>query len=106
MLQETTSIGRGRIGSIKESIRSCGVTVLEGDSVIVTVGGQKLRLCGVDDPDGFGSHPYTTDHAPSKSWRAQFDACRAQTGDAIYTVLLSPPPRSWRRRTGTVALIW
>lgn len=79
------------INAIKDMIRSYGVTVLEGDSKIVQVGEQKIRLCGVDDPDGFRS-AYHTDHDAAESWQDQFNACKAQTGDDIYSILMSHRP--------------
>jgi len=43
----------GRADNIKNTIRSYGIEVLEGDCKTVTVGGQRIQVCGVDDPDGF-----------------------------------------------------
>ncbi len=79
------------INAIKDMIRSYGVTVLEGNSKIVQAGEQKVRLCGVDDPDGFRS-AHHTDHDAAESWQDQFDACKAQTGDDIYSILMSHRP--------------
>ena len=81
----------GEVETIKDMIRSYGITVLEGDTEIVQIGDQKIRLCGVDDPDGFDS-TYNTDHDKTESWQEQFDACKAQTGDNIYSILLSHRP--------------
>lgn len=79
------------ITAIKDMIRSYDVTILAGDTEIIQVGGQSLRLCGVDDPDGFRS-AYRTDHDAAESWQEQFDACKAQTGDGLYSILLSHRP--------------
>lgn len=79
------------ISAIKDVIRSYGVTVLEGDSEIIRVNEQNIRLCGVDDPDGFCS-AYHTDHGAAESWQAQFDACNTQTGDEHYSILMSHRP--------------
>ena len=81
----------GEAADIKELIRSCGVTVLEADAEIIRVSGQEIRLCGVDDPLAFRS-PYNTDHDVTESWQTQFEACRAEAGDGIYTILLSHRP--------------
>jgi len=43
----------GRADNIKNTIRSYGIEVLEGNCETVTVGGQGIQVCGVDDPDGF-----------------------------------------------------
>lgn len=79
------------ITAIEDMIRSYGVTVLRGDSDIIQVGGQSIRLCGVDDPDGFRS-AYHIDHDAAENWQTQFDACQAQTGDDIYSILMSHRP--------------
>jgi uncharacterized protein len=36
--------------NIKDIIRSFGITVLEGNVSEITVNGQKIRICGLDDP--------------------------------------------------------
>lgn len=82
----------GEIESIKNTIRSYGVAILEGDTKIIQVGNQKLRLCGVDDPTGFGVNTYYTDNDISESWQGQLDACKAELGDDIYSILLSHRP--------------
>jgi predicted MPP superfamily phosphohydrolase len=38
------------IDKIKELIEGYGITVLEGDCAAVMVNGQKLNICGIDDP--------------------------------------------------------
>ncbi|PKM72724.1 MAG: phosphoesterase [Firmicutes bacterium HGW-Firmicutes-16] len=82
----------GEVDSIKDMIRSYGVTILEGDTDIIQVGNQKLRLCGVDDPTGIGENTYFTDNDVSESWQGQLDACKAELGDNIYSILLSHRP--------------
>ncbi|BAL01022.1 hypothetical protein OBV_38230 [Oscillibacter valericigenes Sjm18-20] len=79
------------INAIEDIIRSYGVTVLEGDSKIIQTGKQKIRLCDIDDPDGFRS-AYHTDRDAAESWQEQFDTCKAQTGDDIYSILMSHHP--------------
>jgi len=79
------------VDSIKEMIRSYGVTVLEGDTELIQLGNQQLRLCGVDDPDRF-SPTYFVDNGSAKSWQEQLDACKAEANDNIYSVLLSHRP--------------
>ena len=81
----------GEADTIKDMIRSYGVTILEGNTEIVQAGNQKIGLCGIDDPDGFNS-TYNTDHGKTESWQEQFDACEIQTGDDIYSILLSHRP--------------
>ncbi|MCH5348194.1 MAG: metallophosphoesterase [Oscillospiraceae bacterium] len=66
----------GEVEIIKELVRSCGVTVLEGDSVIFDAGGQQIRISGVDN-----SMP-----------EEQLEKVCQETGDGIFTVLMSHRP--------------
>ena len=61
---------------IKELVRSCGVTVLEGDSVIFGAEERQIRISGVDN-----SIP-----------ALQISQCCQETGDGIFTVLMSHRP--------------
>ena len=63
-------------GTIKEIVRSCGVRVLEGESVIFDAEGQKIRISGVDN-----SMPET-----------QFGDCCSEAGDDVFTVFMSHRP--------------
>ncbi len=66
----------GEVDEIKELIRSLGVTVLEGDGEVRDFGGQKIRICGVDNPAG----------------GKQLADCVNMTGDGVFTVLMSHRP--------------
>lgn len=66
----------GKMDKIKELVRSCGVEVLEGDTVLFDASGQQIRISGVDN-----SMPYE-----------QLDACRQEAGDDIFTVFMSHRP--------------
>ncbi len=81
----------GEVDLIKGMIRSYGVTVLEGDSKVIQIGNQKLRFCGVDDPERF-SPKYFVDNGSAKSWQAQLDSCKAEAGDDTFSILLSHRP--------------
>lgn len=80
------------ISTIKEMIRSCRVIILEGNTEIIEINGQLLRVCGVDDPDGFQPEYAEPGVEMPKRWYDQLKACDSQTGDDIYTVLLSHRP--------------
>lgn len=43
-------IGSGFSNAMKASLRSLGITVLEGDAAVLTVGESTLWICGADDP--------------------------------------------------------
>lgn len=81
----------GEVTYIKEMIRSYGVTILEGNSSLIEVDGQQIRIAGVDDPYGFNGYAYYEDGITDE-WRGQFNNCNEETGDGIYSVLLSHRP--------------
>lgn len=63
----------GKADEIKDSIRSFGITVLEGNCKTVEVRGQRIQICGVDDPDGFeekGSLERKYLLGGTRSWRS------------------------------------
>ncbi len=66
----------GESDKIKEIIRSLGVTVLEGDGEVRDLGGQSIRICGVDNSAG----------------EKQLADCVRMTGDGVFTVLMSHRP--------------
>ncbi len=66
----------GEVNEIKDTVRSLGVTVLEGDGEVHNFGGQNIRICGVDDSAG----------------GKQFADCAHMTGDGVFTVLMSHRP--------------
>jgi len=65
------------------------VTILNGESELLTVGGQSINICGVDDPDA-----YMVADNPSAvmSFAEQLKQVSGQTRDDLYTVLLSHRP--------------
>lgn len=66
----------GEADKIKEMFRSGGISVMEGDSGILTVNGQKIRISGADN-----SLPFE-----------QLSACCENAGDEIFTVFMSHRP--------------
>ena len=66
----------GEVEKIKDIVRSCGVKVLEGESVLFDANGQEIRISGVEN-----SMPGT-----------QFEDCCAEAGDEIFTVFMSHRP--------------
>jgi len=78
------------VNSIKKMIRSYGITILEGDANIVQIRGQKIMLCGVDDPEGFNA--LYCDPGINDNWQAQFDRCKAKIKDDTCSILLSHRP--------------
>ncbi|MDR1588599.1 MAG: DUF1294 domain-containing protein [Oscillospiraceae bacterium] len=76
----------GRADEFKDALTSYGVTVLEGESDILTVRGGQIRISGIDDPD--------TDRYASRSvpYAQQMEQLSINADTEIYTVLLSHRP--------------
>ncbi|WP_245533118.1 metallophosphoesterase [Coprothermobacter platensis] len=81
----------GRADEIKESIRSLGITVLEGRCTDITLKGQQLQICGVDDPDGF-THERFYGEEISARWDEQFERCKKELKKNVFSILLSHRP--------------
>jgi len=81
----------GQADEIKDSIRSFGITVLEGNCKTVEVQGQRIQICGVDDPDGFEEERFFgTEISPG--WDQELEKCEAQLDASEYSILLSHRP--------------
>ncbi|MPN11952.1 hypothetical protein SDC9_159261 [bioreactor metagenome] len=52
--------------------------------------GQKLSICGVDDPDGFD--PVYAEASAFSSWQDELESCQKTTNPSIYSILLSHRP--------------
>lgn len=83
--------GRAAFEKKMEALKDCGVTRLSGDAVTLEIRGDRIRICGVDDPsawadiDGFKEHP-------EGSFREQLAHVAARTDDGIFTILLTHRP--------------
>lgn len=74
------------IENILGIIRSYGVTVLSGEVAIVDIKGQKVNICGVDDPDGSYYEGRNT------SIFKQLEQVDEQRNKDYYSILLSHRP--------------
>jgi predicted MPP superfamily phosphohydrolase len=84
-------IWSGHANQIKDMIRSYGVTVLEGETKVLSIDGQKIQVSGLDDPEAF--HPrYRTEHTKGESFYDQLHNCKTQREESYYSVLLSHRP--------------
>ena len=70
------------IAGIKDFLRTAGAYVLEGDCLPLTLEGQTIQICGVDDPEGIGQ----------EAMDRQLTQAAAQADPAHFTVLLSHRP--------------
>lgn len=82
---------RGDAAQIKQWVRNCGITVLEGTGQIVAIRGQKLMILGVDDPEAFAGSSYSQNRVGG-GWYRQFEACRAAIERGTFSVLVSHRP--------------
>jgi len=71
----------GRVNEQKEMFRSYGINVLEGTCDTVSLNGQDILVCGIDDPDG-----------GRKNFDAQLNNVAQFIEKDKYTILLSHRP--------------
>ena len=67
--------------AIKKMIRAYGITILEGNSLTVSIKGQLVNIAGVDDPV-----------AGEKKFANQLKNCRTNGDENIFSILLSHRP--------------
>ncbi|MDR1309004.1 MAG: metallophosphoesterase [Deltaproteobacteria bacterium] len=79
-------IWSGEVEAVKEMFRSYGVKVLSGETGSITVNGQTLNICGVDDPD------ITKYERGSLAFSEQLSAVSAATENGYFTLLMSHRP--------------
>ena len=79
----------GRADEIKERIAERGAVVLEGETALVTVAGQTLQVCGVDDPA-----------VGADVWQSQLEDVTAALEGDVYSILLSHRPERVSDYTG------
>jgi predicted MPP superfamily phosphohydrolase len=73
------------------ALEACGVRRLSGEAVSVEVGGAAVNLCGVDDPDAWGSSRGYVEYTDG-SFREQLARAAAQAENGRYTILLTHRP--------------
>lgn len=79
----------GRANEIKERIAERGAVVLEGETALVTVAGQTLQICGVDDPA-----------VGADVWQSQLEDVTAALEGDVCSILLSHRPERVSDYTG------
>ena len=73
------------------ALEACGVRRLSGEAVSVELGGAAVNLCGVDDPDAWGSSRGYAEYQDG-SFREQLARAAAQADNGQFTVLLTHRP--------------
>ena len=71
----------GRADELKQLLRGRGAVVLAGDCVQVTAAGQRIQLCGVDDPA-----------VGERAWQRQLEQVSEELEQGVYAILLSHRP--------------
>lgn len=81
------------VGTILDIVKDCGVTVLSGECDTVTINGQIISICGVDDPD---VEVYLVEGVPIGQQFASAEKAAQEVEEAlgteVFTVLLSHRP--------------
>lgn len=71
----------GRIAEIKQMVSGYGISVLEGQNKVISVDGQSLNLCGIDDAE-----------IGTPEFMQQLEQAGSQTDPTLYTILLAHRP--------------
>lgn len=81
------------VETILDIVKDCGVNILAGECDTITINGQTISICGVDDPDvaRYVSGGVPTMQQLEYSEKAAQEAEQA-IGEEIFTVLLSHRP--------------
>ena len=81
------------VGTILDIVKDCGVNILAGECDTITINGQMLSICGVDDPD---AEVYMAEGEPVERQLERADeaakAAEKAVGEEIFSVLLSHRP--------------
>lgn len=79
---------------LRSLVRSYGIAILDGDSTVLTVNGESIRIAGVNDP--CGDNFIELDDVGNAVERQKFDESLARLSevskDGIFTVLMSHRP--------------
>ena len=81
------------VGTILDIVKSCGVTILAGECDTITINGQTINICGVDDSD---ADVYLAEGEPVERQLERADeaakAAEKAVGEEIFSVLLIHRP--------------
>ena len=79
---------------IKSLVRSYGIVILEGDSNVLTVNGEKIRIAGVNDrkSDGYTLTNENGDTVDVPRFNESLERLSEVAKDGIFTVLMSHRP--------------
>lgn len=81
------------VGTILDIVKDCGVTILAGECDTITINGQSISICGVDDPD---AEVYLAEGVPIGQQLASAENAAQEAEQAmekeVFTILLSHRP--------------
>ena len=86
----------GEAERIKQWVRDSGITVLEGQWADLAIRGERLAICGVDDPDGFPGASYLENEATPGGFADQLHGYVANLDPKVFSLLLSHRPERIR----------
>lgn len=69
------------IDRLREMVRSYGITVLEGDTDLPEINGQRIQIAGINDPE-----------APAGEWEKELNRCGKERDKDMFSVLLTHRP--------------
>ena len=81
------------VGTILDIVKDCGVTILAGECDTITINGQSISICGVDDPD---AEIYLGEGVPVERQLERANEAAQEAEQAmekeVFTILLSHRP--------------
>ena len=81
------------VGTILDIVKDCGVTILAGECDTITINGQSISICGVDDPD---AEIYLVEGVPVERQLERANEAAQEAEQAmekeVFTILLSHRP--------------
>ncbi|MBE5772841.1 MAG: metallophosphoesterase [Clostridiales bacterium] len=78
--------GQARFDEMMAALEGYGVEILMGDRVLIEVGGASIDLCGLQDPDAFGSSD------KRRTYLENLDRLGSAADEDAFTVLLAHRP--------------
>lgn len=89
------------VGTILDIVKNCGVNILAGECDTITINGQMLNVCGVEDPD---VAVYLAEGVPIEQQLDSAETAAQEvteiTGEEYFTVLLSHRPELFETYQG------
>lgn len=89
--------GEDMFDKYMQTIKNCGIIRLSGETAHIEINGQKINICGVDDPT---NQLYEIEKSPEKEFENQLSAVSSEINNGNYTILLTHRPEYITKYTG------